>query len=411
MLRHYCKAMDFLQPKFQPAIRTALVACLIFIYLEFLRGDYKRACEHLASGMRLMNELQVRTNQKKPLPHLFEALSLVSSKDCLDLCLADAYAKLQIQVNFSNQRLGLESPPPRRLLSDLPTFKFWSHQEARYYLDRIFEGVSTLMQGYHCGEAEKWPVGYRGMLDMDLRLTQGSLDAWLHTYEATIGDLVGNKNSYELFCYNMLHLYHTMADIMAATCMSLDDQTVYDKHLPSFLSIIVQSNNVALNKIPFSEYHSPFDTEGGFKLHTCRPWSDMGWIPPLYYTALKCRNHRIRTQAIKLMSYPWHKEGVWDLTTALVVSREVVRMEEGDFFENLDNEFDASCTPSNRELFEEKTLPENRRFHKVDMVIENAPKGLELICKKKVRGRWIVIHKVYNEKESSWTEVQRDGDR
>jgi hypothetical protein len=55
---------------------------------------------------------------------------------------------------------------------------------------------------------------------------------------------------------------------------------------------------------------------------------DMGYIPPLYYLALKCRVPRLRRRAIELIISTPHKEGIWDGEVAAYVARQVMETEE-----------------------------------------------------------------------------------
>jgi hypothetical protein len=54
----------------------------------------------------------------------------------------------------------------------------------------------------------------------------------------------------------------------------------------------------------------------------------MGWIPPLYYTALKFRVHRIRLHAVRLLESATRREGVWDSTLTAKIAAKVVQLEE-----------------------------------------------------------------------------------
>jgi len=77
------------------------------------------------------------------------------------------------------------------------------------------------------------------------------------------------------------------------------DEMVFDSFMPEFESII------SLSKA-FLEHHCTpnFQAEGSFS-------SNSGLIQPLYLVAAKCRDGRLRREAIRLLgAKPW-REGVW----------------------------------------------------------------------------------------------------
>lgn len=125
-----------------------------------------------------------------------------------------------------------EGEPRPNIFTDLPSLKFRSVNEARWYLDWVFEVIEHLAVEY--GRAlgsDDCLEGYQKILDVNRKMTQASLDTWLHTYVYTVADSNHNGNSYEMFAYRILRLYHTMAMILCATCTTPHDQTIFDAYL------------------------------------------------------------------------------------------------------------------------------------------------------------------------------------
>jgi hypothetical protein len=115
-----------------------------------------------------------------------------------------------------------------------------------------------------------------------------------------------------------------MAKIMAHACLWPSCEWIFDSHAEDFVSILVQSINLWKLVPPISEALYWQRTEKASYI------TDLGWIPPLYYTALKCQIHRIRLQAIKMLGYTSHREGIWDAKIAASVARKVMEIEEKD---------------------------------------------------------------------------------
>lgn len=59
VLRQYSKAINWLQPHFlarnKESLRIALITCLVFVSLEFLRGHCRTGNIHLQSGLQLVD--------------------------------------------------------------------------------------------------------------------------------------------------------------------------------------------------------------------------------------------------------------------------------------------------------------------------------------------------------------------
>ncbi|KAL0931298.1 C6 zinc finger domain protein [Colletotrichum truncatum] len=64
----------------------------------------------------------------------------------------------------------------------------------------------------------------------------------------------------------------------------------------------------------------------------CRFSIDMGALPTLYYTAVKCRHPGTRRRAIDLMKAWPRREAVYDSLACAALAAEIVKIEEGDDF-------------------------------------------------------------------------------
>lgn len=127
-----------------------------------------------------------------------------------------------------------------------------------------------------------------------------------------------------------------------------------------------------------------------YVMSTCMPRSiiDMGWIAPLYFTAVKCRVHRIRVEAIKLLRTSPHREGIWDAHIAACVAKKVVELEEGDFYQGFDLADDFSLnTPIRDQDYQLPLLPEPYRISEIEASLSGAPMDkILLYCKREQQG-------------------------
>ena len=116
-----------------------------------------------------------------------------------------------------------------------------------------------------------------------------------------------------------------MAFIMASTCFHPDGERAFDAYTEDFASIVNRSLEIKAMMAPEDQWVDPqtLSSYGNYPFIV-----DRGWIPPLFFTAIKCRDRRIRSQAIDLLRSSGCKEGIWDSSIAAVVAEEVARLEE-----------------------------------------------------------------------------------
>ena len=68
---------------------------------------------------------------------------------------------------------------------------------------------------------------------------QNDLRLWARIHDQTTTDSQTTMNPYERFAYKLLHIYHTMAIIMADT-MHEELESKFDHHTPRFFSMLSQ---------------------------------------------------------------------------------------------------------------------------------------------------------------------------
>lgn len=208
----------------------------------------------------------------------------------------------------------------------------------------------------------------------DLLHTQQHVGAelarWLDMYNALKGTLRGQRHSEEEKHDQLLGAYHTMATIMAETCLQPSDEMVFDSSTNQFLQLVRHLPTLKRE----ATIHWPVHNILGCSLDISRSIIDMGWIPPLFYAATKCRIHQIRIQAIRLLDSTFHRAGIWDSRIAACVARKVMVAEELDFYEDIDTAdgFPLLSSPRPEDLLL-PTLPAAYRLREVEMILSDAP--------------------------------------
>lgn len=106
---------------------------------------------------------------------------------------------------------------------------------------------------------------------------------------------------------------------------------------------------------------------------------------------VKCRNHRVRLQAVKMLEFTTHREGIWDAKIAACVAQKVMEIEEKDFYKDTDaaDDFHFLSSPKTENLLL-PALPESYRLHDVQIMLPDGLQGkITLRCKRRrYDGSW-----------------------
>ena len=391
-LKQYNRAICELQSHFASnspsSIRVALITCVMFICMELVSGRYKAAVAHLRSGMKLLDEQRAKTSPKWSITD--QGYFSGCDFEPIDRCLVEVLTRLSTQIALFDQKSwGIHVLPQKPDRFSLPA-TFPSMEEARGALDEIINRIMCLKEAQ---EREREPGASKvnqQKLSFAQQLIQADLMSWNRVYKASRVNLVVRTGVLGKFAYHLLQPYHAMAEMMAEACLNTDDESFYDMHTPKFVSIVEHAVNLAF-------IVTTTDSSGTRFAHTpdIPPFiADLGLNAPLYYTALKCRNHQIRLQALKLLRSISSRENIWDSRLATIIAEKVVELEEGDFYDDFAamDDFPPMSPPKNRD-FLLPSLPDSYRVHDLQI---NLPSSLsevfEISCKRKRDdGSWETI--------------------
>ncbi|KAF7905760.1 hypothetical protein EAF00_000039 [Botryotinia globosa] len=290
-LREYSRAIASLRIILSDGrrhLRTSLTACVLFMTFESLQGSYEGALTHLRGGSRLLADWRIaRRGGSSRLSH--DSLSEI--QDSLVDDLGRLFARLDVQ--------GLFIPPPYpvpNLLQDdmdIPD-EFDSVQEAREVWDFLMAAIGQFHTKYLIKsqtEPEQLSTPYWNRIHNHYT-TQ--LLRWrkafqsVHAEEAHAGSISADAT-------HMLSIYYNIGTILVASSVP-HTEMLYDEYNHLFAEIICKAQ-VLLS--------SPDDPS-----NTSRFTLDMGTILPLVITAVKCRDRRIRRQAIALLWSKARREGL-----------------------------------------------------------------------------------------------------
>lgn len=415
MLQHYIKAISHLQPHLAAkdvwSVRIALITCVVFICLELLRGHFRTAQTHLQNGLKVLREIQ--TNGRVDTEN--EILTLKTScYAAINDWILEAFARLHIQEVLFQQschcpRMFFRAEEPE---SPNPVAIFETVNEAWQQLERLLYNVAHLAKqrvdqqqlSNSASLVEPSPKMQIQQQDLQEKLAQ-----WLDTYRASRNSIKGIPDDVgEDFAYLLLSMHHAMATVMAGTCLAQDDESIFDEYADHFVSLVEQSTKM------WEARSSKAQLMPQLRLDMARSVVDIGWMPPLYYTALKCRVHRVRLQAVRLLESTSHREGIWDSKIAARIARKVMEIEERDWLrDDGDDRSDDVLLSSPSGLRDlTSTLPPSHRIRQVHVVLSDGPTdSVLLFYKQKQPGRgWKSFSTEYSLSSQCWTCAKSEDD-
>ncbi|KAK0631014.1 hypothetical protein B0T17DRAFT_616591 [Bombardia bombarda] len=423
ILQHFAKAISSLalhsSSKDRASFRIALITCIVFVCLDYLRGELQTALLHLRHGLRILGQMQIlscNTNEDGS-----RVLCLKQSRDLTDEWIVEAFSRLNLQVQLFRHPFHHHHPYPVILqvvaLPDLETIvAFTSIKEAWEHMTHILNRVMSLT--HQARERERMTPSPHREESIDNLLqhqqtTRRSLSRWSHLFDAFQGnssaeERVPSFSQEELETVHLsLRVHHTMASIMAETCLQPGDESVFDSHTSLFLLLLKQSARMStlaeLRNQPVVGgifLGKPFNMSGSVV--------DLGWIAPLYYTAIKCRVHRIRLQAIRFLESQPHREGIWDARITSCIARKIMRIEEQGLYEGdgIQDDFSLGDAPQAQDLGF-KVVPEYHRVSDVQVVMSGAPMDKVLLSWKRKHhdNRYRLFSQEYDLQSQRWTEL------
>ncbi|CAG7563124.1 unnamed protein product [Fusarium equiseti] len=374
-LQQYVKAIGHLQPHFsardRASCRVALITCVVFVCLEFFRGHFATAQIHLQNGLDILAHMQGLADAKSGI------LALKPCQEATDAWIVEALSRLHIQVELFRHlyyhSCVILQPAPYPQTT--PPDHFDSLNDAWKGLELVYNQIFHLTH-----RARQQRITATEHMSQQLLITR--LAQWHSMFQEFVNTRSCGPNRDMERAYQVVHIQYAMINIMADTCIH-NNEMVYDACTDKFVLLIKELTGLW----EVSTYDH--DLEDEMPLHimtTCMPRSivDIGWLPALYFTAVKCRVHRIRIEALKLLRTSPHREGIWDAHVAACVAKKVIELEEGDFYQGVDlgDDFPLNSSMRDRDL-QLPLLPEYLRLGEIETELSGAPMNKILLYGKR----------------------------
>ena len=338
-LSSYNKAIKYLTRQMQQADSDliALLTCVLFICVEFLQDNITQALTLVHQGCAII-QAQETTPEGKSIDRIPESQQILVDHQVMPM-----FTRLSVLSALCGRPVVLKIPGESEQEDFLSFIDLRGARSSLYTL--MNQGHAIIRKADSC----KWLADESIELE-SLRLERSKillqLNLWHTRFNQLQADLEMSKSLQLVHAVALLSMYFTTSSIWLMTCLE-KAQECYDGYHTQFKNILEAAElivNISEGQ-PQSEILFTFE---------------MGLVPPLYFTATKCRHPALRRQAVSLIQRAPGKEGMWDRAEMTYMAQKVIIMEEG-------GEYDAE---------EVLVMPvEASRLHDVQIEREDALPG------------------------------------
>lgn len=347
-LAQYNKAIVLLSKRMDSgsAIEVALLACILFVCIEFLRGDSEPAVKHFRSGMSIaLNSLSNSTS--------------VAAKDTLERIkeyMLPFFNRIELLANLFGEQASWDYPVE---LSETVPDEFNNMREARDSVVHIANLTVRFIKFM------KWRK-YTRLVLPDHIARQAALLRQMDIWAATLDRMLLGESITErdLDAAKTLRIHQVVAAMWLKRCTT-PEETANDESMRDFQTAVGLAESIQ---------HVAGSLEQRRALNSSSFLFDMEIVSPLYYVASKCRHPQIRRRAIAVLKRTQRREGLWDSDVAGAIAERQTEIEEANL-----TVLDGSELPAeedrvhNIQITSEKgTLPK-----KHDLTIHMRPKGVD----------------------------------
>lgn len=281
---------------------ATLATCLIFAHIELLRGHYNTAISHVRSGLKI---LQYRCTYEP-------------QRSAAEAALFAAFATLDLQcAHFGDHGIVIEYTSDNLIDSELShaSSALGRLADVKLQCDKLLGTTEKFMRMCH-----DLRDNHLAMDDPALYEKQSLLRNFLIAYRHEIGIVICKPDiTYKERQWRsavLLKIMLTAAVIQLSVCLTEDKENAYDAYVSDFAEITALADQFILRSSWSYRRKGPSLT------------TDSGITPPLFLTAIKCRDTFLRRKAIALMEAWPHREGFWDSSLGVRLAKEVVEVEE-----------------------------------------------------------------------------------
>lgn len=286
---------------------AALVTCLLFIHIEFLRGHNHLAVAHIRGGIKILQRCETGPLHK----------GAITITDDIKSILEETFRRLDLQTaHFDSGGPFLQYDCPGLNEKDPVSFFTGSQQLAEA------KRQSDLLLGCSFVFLEKCRTARAGERDLDPAVVAEQKSRLLNLFEnyrEALGNLEhrffisGRQDHYNAVLLLMMHTIAVYVQVSVLT--TVHEEQSYDAHITDFREIISLAKRFMASAQDAPKHPS---------LST-----DWGIVPPLFFAAVLCHDPSIRREAISFLESWPRREGFWNSCFFAKIAGTVMEVEEG----------------------------------------------------------------------------------
>lgn len=312
---------------------TALLTCILFVCIELLQDNIAEALMLVQQGCGILKAY--RTNGGHTVQHQQAMIDHQVIPMFTGLIVLSGIAGCPTSLQISGE-----------VILDRCT-QLYDLKRARMSLYILMDqGLAIIRRAGDCKWLQDDAPELANLL-LEQVEAKKKLERWNSSFALLQKSLdLSKSTTRHVQAVSILSMYFTTTSIWLSACLERA-QVYYDEYQPHFEQIL-QAAELVINL--------PQQRPRGQVLFTF----EMGLIPPLYFTAQRCRVPKLRRQAISLLQRAPSKEGMWNRAEMVYLANRVIQIEER---ENVDS----------NDVLE---LPrETTRLHDVHSNYEYSPTG------------------------------------
>ncbi|KAE8444976.1 hypothetical protein EG329_014104 [Mollisiaceae sp. DMI_Dod_QoI] len=374
-LQQYGKALTRLREALENnetrSQRTILISVVLFTCFQSFTGDHKAAIMQIQHGLGLLEER--RQDSKQPLirrkddvvedelVQMFTRLAIQAKSYDMAFHFPHPYV-IRLSPQSRNDPTSPQSPSSSSDAASSASIEahipevFKTSKEARSALDSLCERImrfNETLSSYHPGPNNILPKSIKSLgYGFGIQLTQWE-KAFAELLETRRTPGISNTERAGIDVLKMLHLMTSILFVtgFSTTEMEFDNFTDKFKQIVDLAKEVVvdeelslaqeRCGNISSCRHTESKAHAAnrfpgmtFDRPGAYReednyAHIKASFAlDLGIVPPLFVVATKCRNRKLRRDAISLLLSSPRREGMWDSILSGRVGQWIMDIEE-----------------------------------------------------------------------------------
>jgi hypothetical protein len=308
LFSHYNKAVKLLVQRMSEASYSpeiGLVCCVLFICMEFLRGNYDTAFAHYDSGINIISAY--RKSRRLPSSTKTPGTSLIE----------ETLIPIFIRLMGTAMYYGFRTEQALILISDIEEIQssvFDSVKDAQSSLHNLRNQIGLFVRDVGLKQFQSKPITRE-----DLEHQEDFLEA----HRVWFGALEKLESSTTLSTQDAITAHILKAQYyfmyLLTACITHPDQMACDEYLEGFKAMIHHARIV----LDARERDTTPSAAANFTF-------EVNLILGLYMVACHCRCPITRREAIALLERNPPREGLWDAQQHAAIARRVVELEEAE---------------------------------------------------------------------------------